>query len=151
MLNISRRKAAGCSALERLSKSLGRASAGTTNGNGYTHPDSSWTIKRSVGCSLIKNVGVTGLESLQRFDRKFPFTCLACEMSNGNLNTTNGTSARVGNEENKHELTLLNASAIIEAEVEPQKFRSRLGIIAVLAGLNVSPAHDKTLFNARTS
>jgi hypothetical protein len=72
-------------------------------------------------------------------------------MSNGNLNTTNGTSARVGNEENKHELTLLNTSAIIEAEAEPQKFRSRLGIIAVLAGLNVSPAHDKTLFNTRTS
>jgi hypothetical protein len=67
-------------------------------------------------------------------------------MSNGNLNTSNRSSARVRNEENKHELTQLSASVTIEAEAEPQKFRSRLRIIAVLTGLNVSSAHNKTLF-----
>jgi hypothetical protein len=72
-------------------------------------------------------------------------------MSNGNLNTSNGSSVCVRNEENKHELTQLSVSVTIEAEAEPQKFRSRLRIIGVLAGLNVSPAPDKTLFNARTS
>ncbi|KAH7396024.1 major facilitator superfamily domain-containing protein [Cadophora sp. MPI-SDFR-AT-0126] len=69
-------------------------------------------------------------------------------MSNGNLNTSNGSSVCVRNEENKHELTQLSGSVIIEAEAEPQKFRSRLRIIAVLAGLNLSiftSALDQTI------
>lgn len=39
------------------------------------------------------------------------------------------------------ELTQWNASAI-DAEAEPEKYRSRLRIIAVLAGLNVSPTPE---------
>jgi hypothetical protein len=58
-------------------------------------------------------------------------------MSNGDLKTGQGGSAVIGTEENEHELTQWNASAV-ETAVEPAKFRSRLRVLAVLAGLNVS-------------
>jgi hypothetical protein len=61
-------------------------------------------------------------------------------MSNGDLKLSQGPPTTIRSEENEHELTQCNASAIeAEAEVEPEKRRSRLRLIAVLAGLNVSP------------
>jgi hypothetical protein len=58
-------------------------------------------------------------------------------MSNGDLKTTPGTPDIIGSEESGLELSQWNASAV-EADVEPEKYRSRLRIVAVLAGLNVS-------------
>ncbi|KAH7333461.1 major facilitator superfamily domain-containing protein [Rhexocercosporidium sp. MPI-PUGE-AT-0058] len=69
-------------------------------------------------------------------------------MSNGNLNTSSRSYVCVRNKEDKHELTQLSVSVTIEAEAEPQKFRSRLRIIGVLAGLNLSiftSALDQTI------
>ena len=56
--------------------------------------------------------------------------------SSGDLKKSHEVSSVVGTRGNEHELTQWNASAI--ETVEPAKFRSRLRIIAVLAGLNVS-------------
>lgn len=78
-------------------------------------------------------------------------------MSNGNLKTSHEPATAIRAEENELELTQWNASAI-EAEAEPEKYRSRLRIIAVLAGLNVShlfpksyPANRLMLFSSPCS
>jgi hypothetical protein len=64
-------------------------------------------------------------------------------MSNNDLKTTPKPSSSVGGGENEVELTQWNVNAV-GAEAEPQKYRSRLRIIAVLAGLNVStPENSK--------
>ena len=64
------------------------------------------------------------------------FVELLRRMSNGDLKTGQGASAVVGMEGNEHELTQWNASAV-ETTIEPAKLRSRLRVLAVLAGLNV--------------
>lgn len=63
-------------------------------------------------------------------------------MSSSDIKTTRGVSGIVESEENEHELTQWNTSAV---DTEPEKFRSRLRIIAVLAGLNVSQEYTLDL------
>ena len=58
-------------------------------------------------------------------------------MSNSDLKTGQEASTIIRTEGNEHELTQWNASAVGTA-IEPVKFRSRLRVLAVLAGLNVS-------------
>jgi hypothetical protein len=66
-------------------------------------------------------------------------------MSNGDLKIIHAVPAVGGTEENDHELTEWNASAVEATVFEPAKLRSRLRIIAVLAGLNVSTCKRQNL------